>query len=274
MTPLRMGRISFLNVLPIYHPLEAGILPHDFELVSAPPAVLNDMMAQGALHVSSCSCIEYARHPDHYYLVRDLSIGSRGPVLSVLLLSRLPLPELANREILISGESHTSVALLRLLFHEYFRIPVHFRTGNVTAELRSPTPPDAFLAIGDEALRLRRHPAYPLRIDLAEQWREWTGLPFVFGLWVISASAADANRFQSDPGEILRAGRDWGLAHMDIILDLTSHGCPLSRTELRDYYLNGLFYTLRDEELEGLEFFYKKLENTGMIARAPVLRFY
>ena len=40
---LRMGRIGYLNVLPIYHPLEAGILPHDYELVSGPPALLNTM---------------------------------------------------------------------------------------------------------------------------------------------------------------------------------------------------------------------------------------
>ena len=38
-----MGRIGYLNVLPIYHPLEAGIIPHDFELVSGPPALLNTM---------------------------------------------------------------------------------------------------------------------------------------------------------------------------------------------------------------------------------------
>ncbi len=274
MTSLRMGRISFLNVLPIYHPLEGGILAHDFELVAAPPAILNDMMSRGELHVSSCSCIEYARHPDRYYLVRDLSIGSRGPVMSVLLLSRLPLPQLAGREILISGESHTSVALLKLLFREYFRIPVSFRTGNVSAEVRSPSQPAAFLAIGDEALRLRRHPDYSIRIDLAEQWREWTGLPFIFGLWVISAQASDSGLFRTDPGAILRAGRDWSLENMDVILDLTGHGCPLSREELRDYYQNGLFYTLAGEELEGLEFFYKKLENAGMIATAPLMRFY
>ena len=82
---LRMGRIGYLNVLPIYHPLEAGILPHDYEIISGPPAVLNNMMARGELHVSSNSCFEYARHPDQYYMIEDLSIGSRGPVMSVLL---------------------------------------------------------------------------------------------------------------------------------------------------------------------------------------------
>lgn len=271
---LRMGRISFLNVLPIYHPLEAGIIPHNFELVSGPPAFLNDLMALGQLHISSCSCIEYARHPDRYYLVRDLSIGSRGPVLSVLLLSQIPVSQLSGREILISGESHTSVALLRMMLRDYYQVDVSFRTGNVTHELAFPDPPVAFLAIGDEALRLRDLAAYPHRLDLAEAWRAWTGLPFVFGLWVISAEAVRAGMFESDPGELLRQGRDWGLANMDVILDLTGHGCPLSREQLRDYYLNGLFYTMSGDELEGLKFFYHKLRQAGLIQAPPVLRFY
>ena len=203
---LRMGRISYLNVLPVYHPLEAGILPHDFELVSGPPALLNEMMSRGELHVSSCSCFEYARRPERYYLVGDLSIGSRGPVMSVLLLSRLPVEELGGHEILISGESHTSVALLRLLMRDRYKLDVRFSTGPVTPALRSDNPPTAFLAIGDEALRLRNHPDYPYRLDLAEAWRDWTGLPFIFGLWVVSREAAEQGLFSSDPGALLRRG--------------------------------------------------------------------
>lgn len=274
MKPARMGRISFLNVLPIYHPLEAGVIPHDFELVSGPPAYLNDMMAAGELQISSCSCFEYARNPSRYYIARDLSIGSRGPVMSVLLLSRVPPEELSGREILISGESHTSVALLKLLAKDYYGITPSFKTGAVTAALRSPNPPEAFLAIGDEALRLRNHPDYPYRVDLAEAWRLWTGLPFIFGLWVIDAQAAESGFFGEDPSELLRRGRDWGLAHMEIILDLTGHGCPLSRDELRRYYNEGLLYSLGEEELRGLTRFYEKLADAGLLAQAPKLRFY
>lgn len=274
---LRMGRISYLNVLPIYHPLETGIIPHDFELVTAPPAILNDMMAAGQLQVSSCSCFEYARDPGRYYLVEDLSIGSHGPVMSVLLLSRIPFAELDGREILISGESHTSVALLRLLMSQRLGIKPFYRTGRVTPALRGPEPPVAFLAIGDEALRLRDHPDYPYRLDLADAWREWTGLPFIFGLWVISREAVDAGLFrtgQTNPGALLRAGRDWGLAHMDVILDLTGHGCPLDREELRTYYNKGLTYQLGENELAGLRLFYAKLAAAGMIPAEPELEFY
>lgn len=271
--PLRLGRISFLNVLPIYYPLEAEIIPHDFELVSGPPALLNEMMAAGQLHASSCSCIEYARHPGRYYLVRDLSIGSRGPVLSVLLLSKKPLSELRGQEILISGESHTSVALLRLLLQDRYGINTRFRTGHVSSELRTKAP-TAFLAIGDEALRLRNHPDYPYRLDLAEEWRTWTGLPFIFGLWVISANTVDKGHFTADPGEVLRKGRDWGLENMDVILDITEKGCPLNREELRNYYLNGLFYSLNESEQAGLREFYTRLQGAGIIEKIPELRFF
>ena len=273
-TPLRMGRIGYLNVLPIYHPLEAGIIPHDYELVAGPPAVLNDMMSRGELQVSSCSCFEYGRRPERYYLVDDLSIGSHGSVMSVLLLSRVPLRQLDGQTILISGETHTSVALLKLLMRNRYGLDVSYTTGSVTSALRRGIPPVAFLAIGDEALRLRNHPDYPYRVDMADAWMEWTGLPFIFGLWVISRAAADAGMLPDDPGALLRAGRDWGLAHMDTILDLTGYGCPLSREELSFYYLHGLTYSLNSREQDGLRLFYEKLADAGMIPACPPLCFY
>jgi len=181
----RLGRIGYLNVLPVYHPLEAGIIAHNFEIVSGPPALLNAMMERGELHVSSGSCIEYARRPERYLLVPNMAIGSNGPVMSVLLLSRMPLGELDGKSICISGESHTSVALLRLLLARQ-GVKARFENDLVSARIRGPEPPAAFLAIGDEALRLRGHPEYPHRLDLGEAWRAWTGLPFVFGLWFVS----------------------------------------------------------------------------------------
>ena len=275
-TQLRLGRIGFLNVLPIYHPLEAGILPHAYDIIAGPPAVLNNMMARGELHVSSNSCFEYAARPERYYLIEDLSIGSHGSVMSVLLLSRRPVEELAGETILISGETHTSVALLKLLMQDRYNITVQYETGPVTPALRGANPPAAFLAIGDEALRLRNHPEYPYRVDLADAWRDWTGLPFIFGLWVVSRAAADAGLFtpENDPGTLMRAARDWGLAHMDVILELTGLGCPLSREELITYYQEGLTFTLGAEEQRGLKLFYTKLAEHGMIPRVPELAFF
>ena len=73
--------------------------------------------------------------------------------MSVLLMSRVPVEQLDGKTILISGETHTSVALLRLLLRDRYQIDATFETGAVTPALRTPEPPAAFLAIGDEADR-------------------------------------------------------------------------------------------------------------------------
>jgi chorismate dehydratase len=260
-------------VLPVYHALECGAVPHNYELVHAPPAVLNTLLAAGQLLASSISSIEYARRPERYFLLRDLAIVSDGPVQSVLLLSRLPLEELEGRRILVSPASHTSVALLRLLCTEYFSLTVFQEAGTIPEALAGPYPPDAFLVIGDEALRLRRHPGYPHCLDLGEAWRRWTGLPFVFGLWAADRSLCALPARTPPPAELLRQARDWGLSHRERILDAAERDFPALSREESAAYFRGLSYRLGEGEEQGLLLFWEKLARTGEIAAVPPLCF-
>ena len=269
----RMGRIGYLNVLPLYHALESGVISHGYELTYGPPAMLNALMAEGALAAASTSCVEYARRPEKYWLMPDLAIGSRGPVMSVLLLSRRPIEELNGQTVLVSAETHTSAVLLRLLLREHLKISVTYLTGAASERIATPTPPEAVLAIGDEALRLRRHPAYPYILDLGEAWKQWTGLPFVFGVWIINRQSAAAGELAEDPAALLHAGRDWGLANMDAILDIAEQNYTLSRQELTEYF-SGLSYKLGQEEQEALTLFYRRLAEAGEIPAAPPLEFW
>lgn len=272
----RMGRIGYLNVLPIYHALESGHIPHSYELIYGPPAELNRRMEQGEMLAASCSCVEYARRPERYLLLPGLAIASNGPVQSVLLLSRRPVQELSGQRVLVSAETHTSATLLRLLFKESFKLTnISYYTGSATELVASGNPPQAFLAIGDEALRLRRHPLYPHMLDLGEAWRAWTGLPFVFGVWVAERKvfAKGPPPGVEHPGRLLAASRDFGLAHMDLILDIAEQNYPnMSRREHADYFA-GLCYDLGEREKQGLSLFWKKLAEHGEIARAPELEF-
>lgn len=274
----RMGRIGYLNVLPIYHALESGAIAHGYELVYGPPAELNRRMEAGELLAASTSCVEYARRPECYFLLKNLAIASNGPVQSVLLLSQEPIDALCGKRILVSAETHTSASLLRLLFTQRFHLKdVQYFTGSATEMAASGNPPTAFLAIGDEALRLRKHPLYPYTLDLGEAWREWTGLPFVFGVWVAKRAAfANGAKLPGElahPGRLLSDSRDWGLAHMDVILNIAVQNYPnMSRAEHADYFA-GLCYDLGEREQEGLRLFWRKLAESGEIPRAPDLVF-
>ena len=270
----RMGRIEYINVLPVYHAMETGRVPHGYELVYAPPSRLNNLMNAGELAVASTSSYEYARNPGRYLLLPNLSIASRGEVMSVLFLSRLPAEELDGKTVLVSAQSHTSVALLRMLLRDYANVSPTFVTGNATTAAGCATPPDALLAIGDEALAFRGTPLYPHMWDLGEVWRQWTGLPFVFGVWIADRAFASQPQGAMHPARILRASLEAGMASLDGILDIAEKHCALSREELTRYYTQALRYAFGEEEQAGLRLFYQRLADSGEIPRTPELVFW
>ena len=268
---LRLGKIGYLNVLPIYHPLETGQVSHPFTIVTGTPAYLNGLMAAGELDLSVVSSIEYARHPERYFVVPDLSISCRGPVGSVMLLSQRPFKTLAGETIHVTTQSHTSVALLKVLLSVFHDMDCTFepaRFGDLTARGK---PPLAYLAIGDEALRLRRSDIYPYRLDLGEAWHAHTGLPFVFALWVVQRRAVQQWNGRLDAAmESLAAARRWGLEHMAAIRREAENAGLLRGEELEEYY-RGLNYNLDQDRLQGLELFFRHCVAAGEIEAPPRL---
>jgi chorismate dehydratase len=269
---LRIGKIGYLNVLPIYHPIETGLIPGDYSIVSGPPSALNRLMDAGQLDVSAASSIEYARHPEKYYLVPDIAIGSRGPVQSVLLLSRGPVQELHGKTIVVSAQTHTSAALLRILLAEWGIEPT-LVTGDATAILCEGRRPEAILCIGDEALNLRHHPEYPVRTDLGEAWRVLTGLPFIFGVWIVQRKSHGENAAAVTAAcTALVAARRWGEDNIGAMCALAAESSCLTQAEMCSYF-DGLVYDLGPEEKEGMTLFYRRLTDIGIIDAVPPLHF-
>lgn len=271
--PLRMGKISYLNVLPIYYALDHGYVPHNFVFTSGHPAELNTRIKAGELDMSAASSIEYARHFQDYLLLPQLAIGSQGPVQSVLLLSQVPLCSLQGQTILISSQTHTSAALLRLLVRERMGLEVRYETGDITARLKAENPPTAFLAIGDEALRLRNHPEFPYHLDLGQAWLEWTGLPFIFGVWIgrKPGKVQEKKHLMAGTQQLL-ASKAWGLRRIPFFARLVSEQGILNYQALVSYF-NGLVYEFRAREQAGLKLFYAKLHACGELPWIPELRF-
>ena len=177
--------------------------------------------------------------------------------MSVLLLSRVPLNELSGQTVLVSTQSHTSVALIRILLSLHLGVEARFAPGSCTETLARGELPAAFLAIGDEALRLGRHDLYPYRWDLGEAWNTWTGLPFVFAVWVIQRDAvARENGDLADEIAALLDAKKWGREHIGTICAQALREGILNDRELHDYY-RCLRYDLGTDEKKGLGLFYR-----------------
>ena len=273
---MRVGRIPYINCYPVYGAIDRGLVPLDGTLVDGVPSALNRRMQEGTLDVSVVSAVEYARDSRRYLLLPDLAISCDGPVRSVLLFSRRPATELGGARLVVSRSSMTSVALLELLFEQRWRCRPTFVPGDAELEdVRSARDEehDARLVIGDAALFLRAGPRraardgadareYPYVYDLGEEWKRWTGLPFVFAVWVAqrSAPAARALRVHAD----LVASRDWGLAHLDVLARQAAGYTGFDTTVCAEY-LAGLDYGLSYGHLAGLTEFFRRLVAAGRV---------
>lgn len=261
---LLLGRLSFVNVLPVYFFLgqHRGL----FRLVSAPPSTLNRMLREALLDVSPVSSVEYAREPGSYWILRDLGISCFGKVGSVLLLSQTPMERWKEALIQCPFESETSVALLRLLLKNYWGVQA------TLVEEGSEWEATAFLRIGDRALKEMASGKWAEIWDLGEAWSCWTGLPFVFALWLVREEVVRhrAGRLQV-LHRLLLAARDKGQQELEVcVLEAGRVLGPLN-LDLREYF-RGLDFHLGEEQMKGLSRFLEELLGAGLIAKKPPLR--
>ncbi|HEY7586358.1 MAG TPA: menaquinone biosynthesis protein [Candidatus Deferrimicrobiaceae bacterium] len=268
---LRVGRIPYANLVPIFHALTTHFFLKDVRFVSGTPSELNRKLRAGRLDISPSSSIEYGKHPDRYLLCPDISISSRSKVMSVLLLSNEPLRRLPEGPIAVTMASDTSVVLLEILLREFL--------GKRNRLVRTPLPPGealrrhpAYLAIGDEALQASIWGTAKHAADLGQWWRRETGTPFVFALWIVSRKALPVRR------EALRVFARTLLTAKRIARESLTRpehlliGPDWMPMEQRTAYWKNLSYDL-EEELEGLALFYRLAKKIGRIPAAPPLRF-
>lgn len=269
---MRVGRIPYINCYPVYGAIDRGIVPLNGTLVDGVPSALNAQMAAGTLDVSVVSAMEYARDSRRYLLLPDLAISCDGPVRSVLLFAKRPASELGGRRVIVSRSSMTSVALVELLFEHVWRARPEFVPGNSElADLArfDEEEHDARLVIGDAALMLNEggrdggeRTRYPYVYDLGSEWKSWTGLPFVFAVWVAQRATAPAESLQVHAS--LMASRDWGLQHLDELATQASRATGVAYAPCVEYFA-GLDYGLGYEHLAGLTEFFRRLVAAGRV---------
>jgi len=276
---VRVGRIPYVNCYPVYGAIDRRVVPLSGTIVTGVPSALNRRMAEGTLDVSVVSAVEYARDARRYLLLPDLAISCDGPVRSVMLFSRTPAEELDGKRVIVSKSSMTSVALLELLFENVWHARAEFVAGDAeVSDIASfdREPHEARLVIGDAALVLRGEarphvidathgsglPPYPFAYDLGDTWKSWTGLPFVFAVWVAQRTAPVAEALGIHASLI--TSRNWGLDHLAALAARASQVTGVSEPVCLEY-LSGLDYGLSYEHLAGLTEFFRRLVAAGRV---------
>lgn len=242
---LQIGAVSYLNSRPLIEGLEQ-LLP-TANLVLDYPSRLADALASGDLDVALIPSIEYFRQPG-YEVISDACVAARGHVMSVKLYCRVHPGEI--QRLALDEGSRTSAALAKVILAE--RYGVVARTEPLLMESSTlDSTADAVLLIGDRAMH-NPPEAFVEVIDLGQFWYDWTGLPFVFAMWVARQDAATEG-----VEDALSQARDQGLAR---ILDIARDEAPrlgLSEDVARTYLTKNLHYHLTSAERSGLKLFHE-----------------
>lgn len=240
---IRVGAVSYLNTKPLIWRL-AEIAPW-IELSLDLPSRLADELARGRLDVALIPSIEFSPEAGQQ-IVSDACIACRGPVMSVKLFSRRPVAEV--RTLALDEGSRTSIALVRVLLNERFALEPQLEALPLGASV-SDSPADAVLVIGDRAMHSPGG-GFADVWDLGDEWVRWSGLPFVFAMWV-ARPGIDLTGL----AEVLGQARNDGLAIAETIAEKEAARLGLSRPQCLTYLRDHLHFYLGSRERRGLELF-------------------
>ena len=271
---LRIGRIAYANCTPVFSALQNSYPCDGYQFVSGVPARLNVMLAAGSIDVCPSSSYEYALHHDRYLILPQLSISCETAVGSVLLFSRVPLEELNGRTILLSSESATSVNLLRILLAKRYGFDCRYslHTSSFDDALKNA---QALLLIGDAALKESLHASGLHIYDLGQLWFEWTGLPFVFALWLCHRTSG-VEKFDevATLAERLVASKDSARNNLQAIAERSDDSVWMGVDRLVTYWRENISYDLEDRHMLGLKLFFRYCAELGLLETEPPLHFF
>jgi chorismate dehydratase len=261
----RIAASSYLNTVPLIWSFMHGTRRRDVELVTdAAPARCADMLARGEVEAALVPVIEYQRIND-LAVVPGVCVGSRGSVRSVVIVMRDELDDLREvQTVALDISSRTSATLVRIIFREFLGFEPEWTTGtpDVASMLKSA---DAALIIGDPGMTFSR--GHVVVYDLAELWRKYTSLGFVFAMWMTRRGDAERVRLIDFKG-----ARDEGLEHVEEIAALYSPMVGLPPREIEAYLLQNISFELDAEMMAGLDLFYKLAHKHGIIPEIRPLK--
>ena len=254
--PIRIGAVSYLNAKPLCVSLER--LAPEARIVVDLPSRLADGLAQGRLDVALVPSIEYFRH-DGYTIVSDACVSCDGPVRSVKLYGRVPPGEI--RTMALDEGSRTSAALVRILLREQYDLDPRLQPLPIGSSLED-TDADAVMLIGDRGM-FDAEGDFRFVWDLGRQWHDWTGLPFVFAMWI---ARADLN--PGEMHELFSAARDEGVKRLDEIARCEAPRLGIPEHECLAYLRDNLVFHLGPRQREGLARFRELADRHGLAPAA------
>jgi chorismate dehydratase len=240
MKTIKITAVSYLNTISFVYGMQHELKPEVFDLSLEIPSLCAKNMIEGKADIGliPVGALSVLREP---YQFLDYCIAADGEVSTVLLVSKVPLNEITK--VHLDTDSRTSVLLVRVLASRFWKIDPAWQnyTANNEQEL-----PESMVVIGDKAFGYRSR--YPYCYDLASEWKKFTGLPFVFAVWI--AKKDIENTFLEE----FALSLEYGITHVKETIEEHQDQIP-DGIDIYDYLTRCIHFRLEERYKKGMERF-------------------
>lgn len=245
MNKIKVGAVSYLNTKPLLYGFKQTGILNNIDLIEDYPSKIAAMLLNDEIDVGLVP-VAVIKNLKKHFIVSDYCIASDNEVASVAIFSNQPLEEITH--VLLDYQSRTSVNLTKILFKHFWKKDIEFidASENYINEINGTT---AGLIIGDRALDAIEH--FTFQYDLAKAWKSFTGLPFVFAVWVANKNLSEEFIHQFNYANSL------GLEKIEEVIQELDY----KNYDLKKYFNQNISYVLDDEKRKGLEMFLKLMED-------------
>jgi chorismate dehydratase len=263
--PLRCGRISYTNDLPVYAAFDLAAQAFPGTLHEGVPTELNRALLAGELEISPVSSFFYLQHQDRLTVLPHVCIGSRREVKSIFCVSQRHPRELAATQIAVTRESATGRALFETICRAYYGFsPIFVEADDpfaAYAQARIPC-----LLIGDKAIDAALAVPASEAFDVGLLWHDLSGRDMVYAVWAARNEVVDARPDDvASVGSALVEAVDWGEAHRDLVIAQAQTVRPRPDGFYASYYQT-LNYRFDEAARDGLNAFAKAATDLGLLA--------
>ena len=253
MNKIKVSAVSYVNTYPFIYGLENSPISKKILLQKDYPSLCARNLAENKVDIGLVP-ITIIPKLDFYEIVSEYCIGANKEVRSVILVSNGPLKKI--KRIYLDYQSGTSVNLVKILVMYYWDIDVQWLPTTEGFENNVKNKQDGAVLIGDRCFTAEKR--FPYRYDLADEWRKFTGLPFVFAAWIAN------KQIDRDFKKAFDSALKYGIQNLDKVINYFANNQLPEGVDLKLYLTTNIDYRLDDRKLKAMELFFQYLRKLSI----------
>jgi chorismate dehydratase len=250
MDKIKISAVKYANTYPFIYGLYKSGFDKKADVETDHPAdcaakLINKKVDIGLIPVATLPLV------NNYHIISDYCIGAHGKVRTVMLLSNSPLSDV--KKIYLDYRSRSSVNLTKVLAKNYWKKKFDWIGTSEKFNFLNIPNDEATVLIGDQCFEMESY--FKFGLDLAQEWKDFTGLPFVFACW--ASNKKIDHSFLEEFNSALKIGLD----NIDSVVEKFGKTGAIRDNELKIYLTKNIDFILDDDKIKGLNLFLEYLRN-------------